>query len=267
MLMPEQDSLTVEQWIAFHLSPVMQGMLCIILPMAVACLGLFLTRRLLHQHFLRQHHDMAGPFFNTMGAIYGIFLAFIVANTWQFYSVTASNVVQEARCLQSLYDDSAAFPQTFRGELRSLLSLYRDSFVNEGWKSLRKGRSNLETSTLARKIADSYATHRVEAMAESTYFLESVKNLESMNALRTSRIDDASSGLIPFLWCILISGAVVTIGFSYLFAAQNFTTHAVMILLLTGLIGLTFYTIITLDFPFTGFVAISPDPFVRLKMM
>ncbi len=50
-----------------------------------------------------------------------------------------------------------------------------------------------------------------------------------------------------------IAEAVVTISFSYLFAAQNFSTHAVMILLLSDVIGLTFYTIMTLDFPFTGF--------------
>lgn len=265
--MNEGAHLTIEQWIAFHLSPLQQGMVCIVLPMAIACAGLFLTRRLVHQHFLRQHHDMAGPFFNTMGSIYGIFLAFIVATTWQFYSATGSNVVQEARCLQSLHDDAAAFPQPFQGELRTLLKQYRDSLVSDGWRSLRKGRSSPETSALALKVAQSYATHQVETVAESTYFHESVKNLEAMNALRASRIDDASSGLIPFLWFILIAGAVVTIGFSYLFAAQNFPTHAVMTLLLTGLIGLTFYTIITLDFPFTGFVAISPEAFLLVKMM
>jgi len=55
-----------------------------------------------------------------------------------------------------------------------------------------------------------------------------------------------------------IAEAVVTISFSYLFAAQNFSTHAVMILLLSDLIGLTFYTIITLDFPFSGSVDIVP---------
>jgi hypothetical protein len=64
-----------------------------------------------------------------------------------------------------------------------------------------------------------------------------------------------------------IAEAVVTISFSYLFAAQNFSTHAVMVLLLSDLIGLTFHTIITLDCPFSGFVAISPDPFVMLEMM
>jgi hypothetical protein len=64
-----------------------------------------------------------------------------------------------------------------------------------------------------------------------------------------------------------IAGAVVTISFSCLFAAQNFSIHAVMILLLSDLIGLTFYTIITLDFPFSGFVAISPGAFIKLEMM
>ncbi|MCX6959625.1 MAG: hypothetical protein NTW91_04965 [Verrucomicrobia bacterium] len=62
-----------------------------------------------------------------------------------------------------------------------------------------------------------------------------------------------------------IAEAVVTISFSYLFAAQNFSTHAVMILLLSDVIGLTFYTIITLDCPFSGSVDIVPKKRVRAE--
>ena len=56
------------------------------------------------------------------------------------------------------------------------------------------------------------------------------------------------------------------IGFSFLFGAQNFATHAVMTSLLTAVIGLAFFTIMTLDFPFTGLVAIDPSAFVKLEL-
>jgi hypothetical protein len=38
-----------------------------------------------------------------------------------------------------------------------------------------------------------------------------------------------------------------------------------MTMLLTAVIALAFYTILTLDFPFTGPAAIGPDAFARLK--
>ncbi|MFZ4387300.1 MAG: hypothetical protein ACOYOI_03945 [Chthoniobacterales bacterium] len=85
-------------------------MLCILVPMLLAGLGLLIVRKLVHAHFLRQHHDISGPFFNTLGVIYGIFLAFTVSNTWHYYDQTNSNIVQEARYLESLHNNSTAFP-------------------------------------------------------------------------------------------------------------------------------------------------------------
>ena len=54
--------------------------------------------------------------------------------------------------------------------------------------------------------------------------------------------------------------------FSYLFGAKNFATHAIMILLLTMVIALAFYNIVTLDFPFTGPAATSPDALIKVNL-
>ncbi len=265
--LPSPTPLTAEQWIAFHCSPFMQGVICIILPMLLACVGLILTRRFVHQHFLRQHHDMAGPFFNTMGSIYGIFLALIVSNTWHYYDQTSSNVVQEARYLESLHNNTAAFAEPFKGQIRSLLAEYRDSLVKDEWPLLAAGASSPRSTAALKKLTETYASHQISGIAvEGLFFTQSIHNLEELKGLRASRIDDAETGLLPFLWIILISGAALTIGFSYLFGAQNFATHAVMTLILTAVIALAFYTIVTLDFPFAGPVAIGPDAFTKLNL-
>ena len=39
-----------------------------------------------------------------------------------------------------------------------------------------------------------------------------------------------------------------------------------MTMLLTAVIAMAFYTILTLDFPFTGPVAIGPEAFARLNL-
>jgi hypothetical protein len=262
-----KDHLSPEQWIAFHFSPIEQALFCILVPMLLAGLGLLIVRKLVHAHFLRQHHDISGPFFNTLGAIYGIFLAFIVSNTWHYYDQTNSNIVQEARYLESLHNNSTAFPEPFKSEIRSLLTEYRDALVTKEWPHLARGLESPNVTAVLRRLTEAYANQQLSGKAsDGPFFDASVKNLEAMKGLRASRIDDAASGLLPFLWIILIAGAALTIGFSYLFGAQNFATHAVMTLLLTAVIALAFYTIMTLDFPFTGPAAISSDAFSKLNL-
>lgn len=260
------NSLSLEQYLALHFAPLWLGAFCILVPILIACLGLVVIRRVVPSEFLQLHHEITGPFFNTMGAIYGIFLALIVATTWQFYSNTEGNVVEEARCLGSLYSDAEAFPQPHRAEFRKLISEYRSSLISDEWKSLGKGCENDRTAAIFAKLKGTYSRFKVSDTAEGAYFHESVRNLNRMESLRASRIQDAGSGLIPFLWGILIAGAAAMIGFSFLFGAQNFATHAVMTSLLTAVIGLAFFTIMTLDFPFTGLVAIDPSAFVKLEL-
>lgn len=259
--------LSPEQWIAYHCSPFLQAVVCIIGPVLLAGLGLLIVRKTVHAHFLRQHHDMAGPFFNTLGAIYGIFLAFIVSNTWHYYDQTGSNIVQEARYLESLHNNTAALREPYRSEIRTLLREYRDDLVTKEWPCLARGESSPEATEVLKKLTETYAAQQLSGQApDGPFFYASVNNLEAMKGLRAARIDDAASGLLPFLWVILIAGAALTVGFSYLFGAQNFATHAVMTMLLTAVIALAFYTILTLDFPFTGPAAIGQEAFARLKL-
>jgi hypothetical protein len=93
-----------------------------------------------------------------------------------------------------------------------------------------------------------------------------VKNINTMQSLRSSRIEDSGTGLIPFLWGVIIAGGIATVCFSYLFGARKLHAHAIMTVLLTGVVCLALYTIVNLDFPFTGLVAIGPDAFTRLIM-
>jgi len=257
---------SVEQLLVLNLSPFLLWVLCIVCPVVLAYLGLLLTRRLIPNRFLSQHHDVTGAIFGALGTIYGIFLAFIVATTWQYYSASGSNVVQEARCLGDLYSNAKACPPEFQDEIRPIIREYRDTLVNQEWKSLERGQAAPQATHLLNQLTDAYARHKVSDASEGAFFQESVQNLNRLKELRSSRIDDASSGLIPFLWCVLLAGGAATISFTFLFAPQNIHAQAIMAMLLTGVICLTLYTIVNLDFPFSGLVAISPDALQKLDL-
>ncbi len=259
------SSLCLEQALCYYLSGVQLFAVCVICPMILSLLGLFLCRRIIPSHFLRQSHDVTGPFFNTLGTVYGIFLAFVFSTTWQAYSTTQTNLVQEARYLGNLYFGTKSMAQPMQGNVQQLLRGYRDSVLNDEWKSMERGEASPKTQQWLTQIGEAYM-HATPDVSGGVFLSGWIQELSSMVGLRASRLDDSSSGLLPLLWFVLLTGAVAMIGFSFLFGAYNFKAQAVMTVLLTGVISMTFYTIVSLDFPFTGATTISSEPFRNLEM-
>jgi hypothetical protein len=259
-------AMNLEQSLCFYLSSLELMAVCVLPPMLLSIVGLSLFRKAIPFRFLKQSHDVTGPFFSTLGTVYGIFLAFVFTVTWQAYSTTSTNVVQEARYLRDLYFVTKAFPQPTQGELQQLLREYRNSVVNDEWKTMQKGEASPRTIQLLQEIGAAYLRIKPNNEQEKDFFRTSISYLTTMNSLRASRIDDSSSGLPPVLWFVLLVGAVATIGLSYLFEAQNFWLQAILTILLTGVICMTFCIIIDLDFPFTGGTTISAESFQSIEM-
>ena len=59
----------------------------------------------------------------------------------------------------------------------------------------------------------------------------------------------------------MVYGAVVTVGFTYLFGLQNTWAHRLMVLSLTAVITLVLFTIGVMEHPFSGGARLEPDAF------
>jgi len=264
--LPLLSSMSLEQALCYRLPQPILVLVTVLLPMALSILGLILFRKIVPFRFLKESHDVTGPFFCTLGTVYGIFLAFVVSATWQAFSTTSSNLVQEARYLNDLYFATHGFPQPMQGELQGLLRDYRDSLINDEWPCMAAGEGSPKSAALMRQIGTAYLAYKSSPGIDHEYFHISVQYLTEIASLRASRLDDSSSGLLPLLWIVLLLGAVATVVLSFLFEAKNFWLQSTMTVLLTGVICMTFYSIINLDFPFTGTVAISAEPLQRIPM-
>jgi len=258
--------MSLEQALCYRLSPLVLVAVTILLPMALSVLGLILFRKVVPFRFLKESHDVTGPFFCTLGTVYGIFLTFIVSAIWQQYSTTSDNLVQEARYLNDLYFATHAFPQPTQGELQNLLRNYRDSLVDEEWPSMAAGEASPKSAALLRQIGSAYLNYKNTPAMDHEFFHVSVQYLTQIASLRAARIDQASSALPFILWIVLLLGGVATVGLSFLFEAKNIWLQSTMTALLTGVICMTFYCIINLDFPFTGPMALSPEPIQHIQM-
>ena len=222
---------------------------------------LLLVRRLVPHHRLKQHNDVTGAVFCTVGVLYAVLLAFVVVIVWEDFDKAGTNVEKEASCLVDLYRDSVALSPDFRKELCGLLKDYTEGVINDEWKAMARGEHSLNVTETLNKLWISYSSYVPKGATEQVFFEESVRKLNELGEARRTRLMDANTGVHPILWIVLLAGGLVTMTFISFFGAESLRTQLIMAILLASLVGLILFTIAAMDYPFSGDVAINTHAF------
>lgn len=254
------------QQLLFNVPSFILGLMVVGGTVAFSILGLFLVRRFISHNKLRTHHDVADPMLGALAAIYAVLIAFVVVTVWQGFDESASNVEQEANCLADVYRDSEAFAPGFHQQVGDVLRAYRQAIIEDEWKTMAQGKMSLQAETLIRKLWALYVSYQPQTAAEQSFFDESVRKLNLLRELRRQRIMDSRTGVQPLLWFVLAAGGISTISFTFFFGAENFRAQLGMVTLLAITISLILFTMLSMDFPFTGSVSISPEPFQQILL-
>jgi hypothetical protein len=223
--------------------------------------GVLLVRCFVPNNKLRTHHDVADPILGALAAVYAVLLAFVVVTVWQGFDKSNANVQLEANYLADIYRDSEAFSEDFHKKVGDLLREYRQAVIDDEWKTMERGEMSPKVEKLMNQIWGLYTSYQPKTPTEQSFFDESVRKLNSFRELRRQRIMDSRIGIEPLLWFVLVVGGISTISFTFFFGAENLKAQIIMAVLLAITISLILFTIMELDFPFTGDIAISPEPF------
>ena len=78
---------------------------------------------------------------------------------------------------------------------------------------------------------------------------------------RRDRLDDAEGGLPWVIAVLLLVGSLVILGYTILVGSRSFGFHAVGAASIALVVGLSLVVLIALVYPFTGDLAIDPEPF------
>ena len=256
----------IMQQLLFKIPSFILGLMVIGGAVAFSILGLLVVRHFISHNKLKTHHDVADPILGALAAIYAVLIAFVVVTVWQGFDKSNANVEQEANCLADVYRDSEAFSPDFHQKAGDVLREYRQAIIEDEWKTLAEGKMSLKVETLIKKLWALYVVYQPQTPTEQSFFDESVRKLNLLRELRRQRIMDSRTGIEPLLWIVLIAGGLSTISFTFFFGAENLRAQLGMVTLLAITIALILFTIMSLDYPFTGSISISPDPFRQILL-
>ena len=248
----------------------MVAFVAVILAVVIAALlGLTIVRRTVPHDRLAQHTDIAGYVYAVIGVIYAVILAQVVIAAWEEYRDAHAVAADEANAVLNLARLAQIWSEDDRIAVEVALSAYAEHVVEVEWPEMAAGEFDESLHTVL--IHDLWqAVNRAGSRAgnrDPTY-AAALQQLDALDAARRSRVLLGEDRLPQAMTVTLVIGAIVTVGFSYLFAVNDGWIHGLMTASLATLVALLLLLNYQLEAPFAGVSAIEPTAmeFVRTEI-
>ena len=251
----------MSRWLLNHVPVLGLAVLVIGGFVAVAVVGVLLVRKRLPHWASGEDNDVAGVFLGVVGGVYGIVLAFVIVAMWEGYQDAERAVTTEATEVSQLYRDTRGLaPETAEG-IKTSIRHYLHHVVEHEWPAMKEGRDDPDAWAAVEEMYAVLRKANPTTVAQQTFYSESVGKVNDVVAARRERLHIAAHELPGTLQILLVGGALVIIGFMFLFGSRNPKSHLVMVVAVATLLAFNLLLALLLDHPFSGTVSVSNAAF------
>ena len=235
------------------------GLLFICVAMAVAVVGLILVQRFVPADVRRQHNDVAGFIYAVIGVTYAVLLGLMLVAVWEDWETARISADTEASALAEIFWIADGLPAEDGQRVQELCREYARVVVEDEWPLMQSGKASPEAWVLLDDIRAGLQNVDPSTPGQQVIYEQSLERVRDLADARRDRLLEAESGLPGILWVVLITGGVITVGFTYLFGLDSTIIHLLMVGSLALVLALVLFTVGALNFPFEGDITIHPD--------
>jgi hypothetical protein len=222
--------------------------------------GLWMTRPWMRRQG-DSHNDLANYYIAAVGVFYALLIGLISVATWENHADVEATVSSEAVALADLYRDVEGYPPEVRADLRQRMRRYVRHVIDEEWPVQRRGVEPREHNREVVALAHRLAMFEPATAGQEIVHGEVFGQFNSFLTYRQLRLQAVGSGLPGLLWLVVLIGAAVMIGLTFLLWTDNLRIHSLLTASLGLIIGLMAFLIFTLDKPLVGRASVGPDSF------
>ena len=222
-----------------------------------AVLGTILLAGLVHRRVnhetLRGNNEVAGYTFGVIGAIYGLLLALALVAVWGNFSKAREDAAGEEACIKSLH--RIAWGLTAGSDrMENAITRYQKA-ANAEW-----GKITADENAVGAVDDIGHVLSDERDGPSAPFVADGLARLDRLADLRAARRANASGGMPGFLWAVMLTGGLVTVGFSLFFGSPNPRTQRVMTAILGATLALVLFAVLEMDHPYEGEIRVH-SPF------
>jgi hypothetical protein len=244
------------------------GVLVVFAGCLAALVGLELVQRLVPSEKRQEHNDVAGFLYAVIGVVYAVLLALLVIAVWEQFQKANETVESEANATAEIAWLAHRLPEPEHHQLQEAARSYAQEVVDTEWPRMEQGLEGVQSLPegwdLIDDMRDTLQGFEPRTVAEQELYAEGLDRISRFGDARRMRIVAAKEGIPGVLWAVLVFGAVVTVGFTYLFGMRNIWAHRLMVMSLTAVIALVLFAIVAMDHPFSGGASVDPGAFEQI---
>lgn len=197
--------------------------------------------------------------------LFALVLAFAAVNLYDGYRSASNTVDQEANALAQIMRDVRVFPAASRDRVDHALVAYIHTVTEKEFPGMRTGEYAAEHAALpyTDTLFSAVQSFDPKTAEQQAFYGSVVENLNSISALRRDRIAAADSSLPRSFTALLLLTAFVSILMTFFLRTHKLALDVLMVCGVSLVVAAGLLTVALLEYPFSGSVSVSSDPFTH----
>jgi hypothetical protein len=197
--------------------------------------------------------------------LFSFVLAFTIGQLYTNFTRANADAKQEATVLAQVLRTSRGLPGV-NVTMRTQILDYAGEVRNVEWEAMEHGKSDAHAWHDVDAMYATLERHRVDLASNPLYSQTLTRVNDLVNARRT-RLDDANIALPDVFQVMLVLGAILALSTTFYFKPFGERIQIAMIGLAATLVGTAMLVALMLDFPYSGSIAVSSQPFSPVTLL
>jgi hypothetical protein len=206
--------------------------------------------------------EVSSQMLGVVASLFGLLLAFVIVIEFEAFNSATDNVQTEADDLAAIVRDSYAFDAAGGARIRTAIGTYVRVVVHQEWPRMRHGDESPAAWQALDGVFGAMQAYTPVSRSQTSFYDDSVRHLNSVLEARRDRLTTSDGNDLPALVAALVLvGAFVILGYATLVGSRSGAFHAIGAGSIAVVIAFSLVVLVSLQFPFSGSLAISPQPF------
>src|SRR5262249_43200605 len=145
----------------------------------------------------------------------------IAVAVWTSYTQVEDIVSAEASSIACLYRNVTGYPEPARRELQHHVRDYTQSIITQAWPAQMRGEVLDETTRQLSTLQEELVRFEPSTLGQQILHAEALRQFNEVAGMRRKRLHAIGGGLPLVMWAIVLVGAALTIGVTYLLQIER----------------------------------------------
>lgn len=228
---------------------------------AFAAIGAIIIRRGFDTKKLGAHHKVGGYFFGVVGVLYALVLGLFIGNVHDKFDQAVASAQAEANACSDIWNFSRGFPRDVRARICNSVREFYVVEQTESWEKIAAGKEKEASIGLYNKLWQDLLEYQPSTERENACYQSCLGSLQDLSDARSMRFSSSNFQQAPFVWAVMLIGAVMIIVFTYFFFIEKGYVQIALTSLVAAFLGLNLLIVDTFQHPYRRNLNVQREAF------